>query len=106
MQIQLYPIAGLPGTADDTVSVAGDVITVNGAAFDLSGVPEGGEAAPVGDHPFIGSITRTGGVLHVGLRFTYRPETAVPDQSEDPSSWAVNLSSGSMPDPIARRIAE
>ena len=103
MKITLHPIAGLPGAADDAVSVAGDVLTVNGTAYDLSTVPEGGEAMPEGDHPFIGPITRKDGELHLGLRLVYDRGTALPDQPVDPDHWRVTLTSGALPDPIARK---
>ena len=106
MKITIHPIAGLPGTTGDQVSVSGDTITVNGIAYDLSSVPKGGEAMPEGDHPFVGPITRPGRTIHLGLRFAYDGATAEPDQSRDPADWVVTLSSGDLPDPITRKSVE
>ena len=103
MQISLSPQAGLPGMPDDAVSVSGDTITVNDAAFDLSGILEGGTGKPQGDHPFTGPITRNGGVLHVPLLYRYDTATAEPMQSRDPADWVVFLDSGNLADPIARK---
>lgn len=102
MKITLHPCAALPGAPDDAVSVSGETITVNGTAYDLSSVPEGGEAEAQGDHPFAGPITRTGGVLTVPLVYRYSTATAEPNQPTDPAHWIVDITSGALPDKIAR----
>ena len=52
-----------------TMHRAGDVLTINGEAFDLSGIPEGATLprAAVACDWLVSDITRTGGVLHLTL---------------------------------------
>jgi hypothetical protein len=105
MQIIIHPTANLPGAPDDVVSVAGDTITVNGVAFDLSSVPADGEGIPGGEHPFAGVIRREGGVLIVPLVVRYDTATALSDQPTDPAHWVVTLKTGALPDRVARKTA-
>lgn len=104
MKITIHPIAALPGHPDDTVEVDGDTITVNGVDYDLSAIPEGGEATAEGEHPFAGPIRREGGELHLGLIYHYSTSTAEPDQGDTPP--VVEITSDDLPDPIARREIE
>ncbi|RVV99693.1 hypothetical protein EKE94_03150 [Mesobaculum littorinae] len=106
MHIDLHIIAGLPGQPDDTASVAGDVLTHNGTAYDLSAVPEGGSGTLEGDHPFVGPITREGGVLRLGLRLTYDAARAEADQPADPAHWRVEVTEGPVPDRVIRKTTE
>lgn len=99
MKLILSPVAGLPGAAETTASVAGDVLTVNGVAYDISAVPEGGEANPAGDHPFIGSIIRTAGEIVATLRWQYGAGAA-PNQPTDPAHWVATITDGPVPSPI------
>ncbi|WP_065332166.1 hypothetical protein [Tritonibacter mobilis] len=105
MKITCIPVAGLPGQSDTSASVNGDVITVNGTAYDLSTIPEGGFADPVGSsHPFVGRIERTNGEIHLQMVWRYSTVTAQPDQ---PAELAVvTISSGAVPDPIQRKPVE
>lgn len=52
-----------------TLHRKGDVLTINGEAFDLGPLPEGGSlpAAAIASQCFAGEVTRAGGVLHVTL---------------------------------------
>jgi len=103
MHLILTPIRGLPGQPETVLSVAGDVLTVDGQPFDLSPVPEGGEAVPEGPaHPFVGPITRAGGVVHATIRVVL-DDTAAPDQPVSP--WTVVATSGDVLIP-ADRIEE
>lgn len=58
-----------------TVSVAGDVITVNGEAFDLSAIPEGATLPKEAvDCDWLASdIERQGGALELTLRLPHGP---------------------------------
>lgn len=103
MKIQLHPMAALPGQPTDTISVSGDVLTHNGVTFDLSPIEEGGVANPTGEHPFVGPITRQGGVIHVGVRYAYDTSTAEPNQPTDSAQWLVDITGGEVPDPVVRR---
>ena len=93
--------AGLPGQPETTATVSGDTVTVDGIAYDLSAVPEGGFAEADGDeHPFRGRIARSGGVLRYCLRWRFDPATAEPAQ---PATLpAAVLTAGPVPDPIVR----
>lgn len=62
---------------DDTLiaSVAGDVLTVNGSAYDFASIPEGG-ALPVGTVPcdmIVGPVERMNGVIHLTLVLPHGP---------------------------------
>ncbi|QBR36025.1 hypothetical protein ETW23_07600 [Leisingera sp. NJS201] len=100
MKITIQTKAALPGAPETSALVGGDVITVDGVPFDLSGVPEGGFATPEGDHPFIGRITRIDGELHVRLRWRYAAAAAEPVQPAELP--ALSVSNGPVPDPIVR----
>lgn len=102
MKLTLSPQAGLPGQPETELSVAGDVLTVDGVAFDLSTVPEGGEAMPDGDHPFIGPITRQGGVIHATVRVVLG-DTAADHQPVDPAHWVVEVADGPVAIPAVRK---
>ncbi|ETW14250.1 hypothetical protein ATO8_00035 [Roseivivax marinus] len=103
MKIQLHPMAALPGQPDDAISVSGDVLTHNGRTFDLSPIEEGGEANPTGPHPFVGPITRQGGVIHVGVRYAYDTATAEPNQPANPAYWVLEITEGDVADLVVRR---
>lgn len=101
MHLTLSPIRGLPGQAETVLSVAGDVLSVDGTAYDLTAVPEGGLAEPSGTHPFTGSITREGGVIRCGVRVILGDDAA-PDQPTDPAHWVVTVASGPVTIPASR----
>ncbi|MEX5600755.1 hypothetical protein [Pseudophaeobacter sp. C1-32P7] len=101
MQITFNCIAGMPGQPETSASVSGDTITVDGVAYDLSAMPEGGYAEPEGEHPFVGQIARIGGELHLSLRWIYDTATAEPIQPAAAPVLAV--AAGEVPDPITRK---
>jgi hypothetical protein len=104
MILKLHLTAGLPGDAETEASVAGDVLTVDGADYDLSAVPEGGEAMPQGLHPFVGPIIRFAGEISAALVWLYDAETA---EAEQGSVHPVAIvSKGPVPDPVTRRPIE
>lgn len=96
MKISISPIAKLPTRAATTASVAGDVLTVDGVDYDLSAVPEGGEASPEGDHPFIGPITRSGGEIACTIRWRYAGGGSVS------VNGPLTVTDGAVPNPIVR----
>lgn len=105
MKLTLSPIAGLPGASETTASVAGDVLTIDGTPYDLSAVPEGGEATPDGDHPFVGGITREAGEINAAIRWQYGSD-AIPNQPTDPAYWTVTVTDGEVPSLIVKESAE
>jgi hypothetical protein len=70
-------------------------------AYDLSPVPEGGLAEPEGEHPFVGEITREGGVIHATVRVSL-DDTAAPHQPVDPAHWILEGAEGPVELPIIR----
>lgn len=102
MKLAIMKQVGLPDAPETTASASGDVLTVNGEVFDLSLVPEGGSAVAEGEgHPFVGPITRSGGVLQVPMIWTYDAANADPDQGSDVP--VVEVTGGAVPDPIVRK---
>lgn len=101
MHLTLSPIRGLPGQPETTLSVAGDVLTIDGTAFDLSPVPEGGEGWPDGDHPFIPPIRRADGVIHATV-MVLLGDTAASDQPRDPAIWTIANADGPVAIPATR----
>lgn len=107
MIVTIRPIANLPGQPDDEVSVAGDVLTVNGVEYDMSPLQEGDEARferetdDEPECPIAGHVRRLGGEIHLHLQFRYATSTAMPDQPQELAT--VSIASGPLPDPVLRR---
>ena len=101
MNLTLSPQRGLFGQLETTISVSGDTIIVDGTTFDLSAVPDGGEATPEGVHPFVGTITRQGGVIHATVRIRL-DGTAEREQPSDPAHWILEGAEGPVELPIIR----
>ena len=99
MKLTLSPIAGLPGAPETTIHVAGETITIDGTPYDLSPVPEGGEAT-ADDSPFVGKITRTNGVIHCTITARLG-DTAASDQPDSP--WVIENAEGDVEIPAARK---
>ncbi|MGD9861695.1 MAG: hypothetical protein AB7S99_00635 [Pseudodonghicola sp.] len=102
MKITLSLFA-MPGHPEAQISIAGDAITVDGVTYDLSSVPEGGEASPDGEHPFVGTITRSDGEIVCTVRCLYDDMTAELHQPADPAHWTVTVASGPVVLPIIRK---
>lgn len=100
MDLTLTPQMGLPGQPETSLSVMGDVLTVDDIAYDFSSVPEGGEAQPEEAHPFAGPITRQGGVLRALVVVRLGPDAA-DDQPDSP--WTVTATGGPVTIPAARK---
>jgi hypothetical protein len=101
MKITLHMQAGLPGDPETTASVAGDILTVDGVDYDLSPVPEGGQAVPEGESPFVGAITRTNGEVVCEMLWRYDGATAEPEQAYEIP--VVTVTNGDVPDPVTRK---
>lgn len=100
MKLQLSPCQGLPGQAETAISVAGDVLTVDGTAYNLASVPDGGEGWP-SEGPFVGPVRRVSGVIECGV-IVVLGDDAEPVQSDEPADWLVNVASGAVTIPAAR----
>lgn len=100
----IYPElrASAPGEAITSISVSGDIITVNDQAYDLSAIPEGAIAEPQGDHPFVGNIERKNGDLHVRVQWVFDPVNMAPVQPSP--TPAVSISGGAVSDPVLRQV--
>ena len=101
MHLTLSPQAGLPGAAETTLHVAGDVLTIDGMPYDLGAVPEGGDGEWP-DSPILGTITRQGGTLHVTVRVTLG-DTAASDQPTDAAHWVIDAAQGDVRIPALRK---
>lgn len=93
MKIILSPVSGHKTT---TVSLNGLVLTIDGTEYDLSIIPEGGQAEASEDSPFIGTVTRDS----VTIRYEYESQKAEPDQSTNWDDWTFFVESGAVPCPI------
>lgn len=108
MQITIVPQAATPGAVETTASVSGDILTIDGVAYDLAAIPEGGRVyfEPEGDEilPFFGDATRENGEVAVSIRFRFDPSTASPTQPKE--LVTVSITSGPLPDTITRLPVE
>jgi hypothetical protein len=103
MHLTLSPQVGLPGQPETTIRVAGDVLTMDGTAYDLSAVPEGGEGWPDGGTPFIPPIRRVSGAIHAAI-IARLGDTAASDQPDSP--WIIPDAEGEVTIPATRRPAQ
>ena len=87
MKITLSPIAS---TKTTTVSISGLTVTIDGTDYDLSVIPENGQAEAAVGSPFIGTVTRDA----ITIRYEYDTTTAEPDQSTDWSDYIFFVESG------------
>ena len=101
MKLTLSPMRGLPGQAETTLSVAGDVLTVDGVDYDLSPVPEGGEAT-ADEGPFVGPIRRVAGQIEATVQVILGDDAAGV-QSADLADWTLTVASGAVAIPAARK---
>lgn len=93
MKITLSPVASNKTTA---VSISGLVLAIDGTDYDLSIIPEGGQAEASEGSPFIGIVTRDS----VTVRYEYESMKAEPDQSTDWADWTFEVVQGEVPCPI------
>lgn len=93
MRIILSPLAGNKTTI---VSISGLTITVDGTEYDLSIIPEGGQAEASEDSPFIGTVTRDS----VTIRYEYDSSKAETDQSTNWDDYTFDVVEGEVPCPI------
>ena len=82
------------------MSVAGDVLSVGDTDYDLSAVPEGGEAT-ANEGPFVGPIRRVGGVIEAQVSVDIGDDAIIP--MPDPGPWSVSVEAGEVVTPYARK---
>lgn len=72
MHINLSPVRSDESLA---VSRTGDALTINGAVFDFSQLPNGDTlpVAAIASEWFVGPVERVNGVLHLTLRLPHGP---------------------------------
>jgi len=95
MQIKLSPIAS---NKTSQVSVAGEVLTIDGADYDLSVIPDGGQVEA--SLPALGVIKRVDGVIELAIVYHYDSELAEPMQSTNEADYIVDVISGEVTSPI------
>lgn len=78
------------------VSIDGLIITVDDVDYDLSIIPEGGQAEAAEGSPFIGVVTRD----EVTINYCYDSTKAEPVQSTDWADYTFEIESGEVPCPI------
>jgi hypothetical protein len=93
MKLILSPIASDHTTS---VSIDGLVLTIDGTPIDLSVIPEGGQAEPKGDSPFVGPVIRE----QATIQYHYDSALAEPNQSTDWADYTFEIESGEVPSPI------
>ena len=99
MRIILSPTASNKTTS---VSIRGLTVTVDGTDYDLSVIPDGGQAEATEESPFIGTVTRD----KVTIRYEYDSRLAEPNQSMDWADYTFDVVSGDVPCPIKWRVEE
>lgn len=78
------------------VFVNGLIVTVDGVDYDLSVIPEGGQAEAEEGSPFIGIVTRE----KVTINYCYDSTKAEPVQSTDWADYTFEIEHGDVPCPI------
>ena len=92
-------IALNPQRRDDaiTISKLGDVLTINGVAYDFSVIPDGATlpASAVDCEYISGNVERINGILHISLIFPHGPNpsqaVAFPAQIINPADGVLEL---------------
>jgi hypothetical protein len=91
MKIILSPLASNKTTS---INLTGLILTIDGTEYDLSVIPEGGQAEA--DAPFIGIVTRD----CVTIQYQYDSMKAEPNQSTDWADYTFEITDGDVPCPI------
>ena len=93
MRVILSPVAS---SRTNQISVSGLVLTIDGTNYDLSAIPEGGQAEAAEDSPFIGIVTRD----KVTVKYHYDMSKAEENQSADWADYTFEVVQGEVPCPI------
>lgn len=101
MKITLQPVSVPYLETPTAISINGLTLSYNGTDYDLSVIPEGGEATAPDDSIFIGIVTRDA----VTVRYPYDQSKAALHQPSDPAAYVFEVTDGPVPDPIVWRDA-
>lgn len=93
MKITLNPC---PVWHTSKISVNELTITIDNIDYDLSVIPEGGQAEPTENSPFIGVVTRD----EVTIQYCYDSSKAEPHQSTNWGDYTFEIENGEVPCPI------
>lgn len=99
MRVNLSPIAGAKTTS---IRLSGLTLAIDGVGYDLSVIPDGGQAEASSGGPFIGPITREA----VTVRYEYDSQAAEPAQSTNWGDYTFEVSDGEVPCPIKWKQVE
>jgi hypothetical protein len=94
MKITLSPISSNNTTS---ISLKGLILTIDNIDYDLSQIPEGGQAE--GDLPFIGIVTRE----ECTIQYHYDQSKAHLKQSTNQEDYIIELTDGELVSPIKWR---
>jgi hypothetical protein len=102
MKIKLSPQVVNETTNAPVITLAGLTLTIDDQVVDLSVIPEGGQAEPDEDSPFIGIVTRD----KVTVRYPYSTDIYEPNQPTDQSAYEFDMTEGEVPCPLIKRPVE
>ena len=94
MIIKLSPIASYK---DTKIFVDGTTLTIDNVSYDLSAIPENGEADAEESGPFLGIVKRD----NITVLYRYNSNTA--DSSQGSEVFVFDISKGNIPDLIKRK---
>ena len=97
LTLKLSPDAGVEET---TASLAGTVLTVNGADYDLSELPDGA----VAQHPELGKVTRAGDNYECTIKLGHGANA--PEETRFPQPIVLNNHSGAVELPVYDIVKE
>lgn len=81
--INFRPKGVVVGRKPSSLSVIGTVLTIDGADYDLSELPDGATA----DHPVLGTVTRNGGDYECSIILRHGPNA--PEETRFPEPISV-----------------
>lgn len=97
MIIKLNPIVKHEPTTPPTIRLNGLILTIGDTDYDLSAIPEGGQAE--GESPFVGICTRD----EVTIEYPYSTDIYEPNQPTEQSAYEFDIVDGQVPCPLIKR---
>jgi len=99
MKIILSPVASDKTTE---IIINESIVIIDNLSYDLSVIPEDGQAEADEDSPFIGIVTRD----KCTIRYEYNSTLAEPDQSKNLDDYTFDVTNGEVPCPIIWKPVE